>query len=457
MKKSLLILFALLMLSIPVTQSAYAADNPKSPTEVANEDGHGLGEIYEPEGAINYSSETGQIMYEYKIDAKWYPASMSKLMTLYLTEKAINSGKLDKNAKVKMTDEEYRLSTLPELSNTKLYPGDVYTISELMQITVSNSSNAGAMILGRETMKAENLASAKKIDEKDKDPNKNSASKQQKKDLDSDFVDYMNETAKKLGMKHTKLYNANGASNNLLLEYKAKRYQTDEDNYSTSRDFAILTQHLVKQYPDILEYTKLVAPTVHYVTYYTYNHSLEGADMSLKGTDGLKTGSSDIADYNHGLSTKRDGLRVNQILFGAGDYNSVGGEKERNMMGNSLMEKSFKEYEWKKVLSKGEQEINGKKYFVTDDLYDVVRKGVDYKVVLEDGKAHIDYNRSYINDSYGPPTVNVESPAKHKFNETKEKVSSDDNRPIIMTASILLVIGILLLLTWLLKRKKNKK
>ncbi|MBO3061607.1 MULTISPECIES: penicillin-binding protein PBP4 [Mammaliicoccus] len=457
MKKSLLIFFALLILSIPVTQNASAADNAKSPTTVANENGYSLGEIYEPEGAINYSSETGQIMYEYKIDAKWYPASMSKLMTLYLTEKAINSGKLDKNAKVKMTNEEYRLSTLPELSNTKLYPGDVYTISELMQITVSNSSNAGAMILGRETMKAENLASAKKIDKKDKDSNKNTASKQQKKDLDSDFVDYMNETAKKIGMKHTKFYNSNGASNNLLLEYKAKRYQSDEDNYSTSRDFAILAQHLVKQYPDILEYTKLVAPTVQNVTYYTYNHSLEGADMSLKGTDGLKTGSSDTADYNHSLSTKRDGLRINQIILGAGDYNSVGGEKERNMMGNSLMEKSFNEYEWKKVLSKGKQKINGKTYYVSEDLYDVVQKGVDYKVVLEDGKAHIDYKRTFLNDSYGPPTVNVESPSKHKFNQTKEKVTSEDNRPIIMTASILLILGILLLLTWLLKRKKNNK
>lgn len=457
MKKSLLIFFALLILSIPVTQNASAADNAKSPTTVANENGYSLGEIYEPEGAINYSSETGQIMYEYKIDAKWFPASMSKLMTLYLTEKAINSGKLDKNAKVKMTNEEYRLSTLPELSNTKLYPGDVYTISELMQITVSNSSNAGAMILGRETMKAENLASAKKIDKKDKDSNKNTASKQQKKDLDSDFVDYMNETAKKIGLKHTKFYNSNGASNNLLLEYKAKRYQSDEDNYSTSRDFAILAQHLVKQYPDILEYTKLVAPTVQNVTYYTYNHSLEGADMSLKGTDGLKTGSSDTADYNHSLSTKRDGLRINQIILGAGDYNSVGGEKERNMMGNSLMEKSFNEYEWKKVLSKGKQKINGKTYYVSEDLYDVVQKGVDYKVVLEDGKAHIDYKRTFLNDSYGPPTVNVESPSKHKFNQTKEKVTSEDNRPIIMTASILLILGILLLLTWLLKRKKNNK
>ncbi|MBF0750179.1 penicillin-binding protein PBP4 [Mammaliicoccus lentus] len=457
MKKCLLLFFSLVLINITLNQNAYAADNEKSPTQVANEYGYNLGEIYQPEGAINYSSKTGQIMYEYQIDKKWYPASMSKLMTLYLTEKAIKSGKLKEDDTVKMTDEEYRLSTLPELSNTKLYPGDVYTISELMQITISNSSNAGAMILGRETMKAENIGSAKKIEDKDKDSNNNTASKQQKKDLDSDFIDYMNETAKELGMEHTQFYNSNGAANNLLLEYKAKRYQSDEENYSTSRDFAILTQHLVNDYPGILEYTKKVAPTIHYVTYYTYNHSLEGADMSLEGTDGLKTGSSDIADYNHSLSTKRDGLRVNQILFGAGDYNTVGGEKERNMMGNSLMEKTFDEYEWKKVLSKGVHKINDKKYYITEDLYDVVKKGVDYEVVVENGEAHIDYDRSYINDNYGPPTVKLESPSKHKFNQTKDKVTSPDNRPILMTASIILAIGLILLLTWLIARKKNTK
>ncbi len=457
MKKCLLLFFSLVLINITLNQNAYAADNEKSPTQVANEYGYNLGEIYQPEGAINYSSKTGQIMYEYQIDKKWYPASMSKLMTLYLTEKAIKSGKLKEDDTVKMTDEEYRLSTLPELSNTKLYPGDVYTISELMQITISNSSNAGAMILGRETMKAENIGSAKKIEDKDKDSNNNTASKQQKKDLDSDFIDYMNETAKELGMEHTQFYNSNGAANNLLLEYKAKRYQSDEENYSTSRDFAILTQHLVNDYPGILEYTKKVAPTIHYVTYYTYNHSLEGADMSLEGTDGLKTGSSDIADYNHSLSTKRDGLRVNQILFGAGDYNTVGGEKERNMMGNSLMEKTFDEYEWKKVLSKGVHKINDKKYYITEDLYDVVKKGVDYEVVVENGEAHIDYDRSYINDKYGPPTVKLESPSKHKFNQTKDKVTSPDNRPILMTASIILAIGLILLLTWLITRKKNTK
>ena len=85
MKKCLLLFFSLVLINITLNQNAYAADNEKSPTQVANEYGYNLGEIYQPEGAINYSSKTGQIMYEYQIDKKWYPASMSKLMTLYLT------------------------------------------------------------------------------------------------------------------------------------------------------------------------------------------------------------------------------------------------------------------------------------------------------------------------------------------------------------------------------------
>ena len=105
----------------------------------------------------------------------------------------------------------------------------------------------------------------------------------------------------------------------------------------------------------------------------------------------------------------------------------------------------------------GVHKINDKKYYITEDLYDVVKKGVDYEVVVENGEAHIDYDRSYINDNYGPPTVKLESPSKHKFNQTKDKVTSPDNRPILMTASIILAIGLILLLTWLIARKRNTK
>ena len=71
-------------------------------------------------------------------------------MTMYLTLEAVNRGDLSLDDKVKITDKHYSMSTLPELSNTKLYPGETYTIKELLQITVSNSSNAAALILGQE-------------------------------------------------------------------------------------------------------------------------------------------------------------------------------------------------------------------------------------------------------------------------------------------------------------------
>ena len=46
---------------------------------------------------------------------------MTKLMTMYLTLEAVNKGELSLNDKVHITDKHYRMSTLPELSNTKLY------------------------------------------------------------------------------------------------------------------------------------------------------------------------------------------------------------------------------------------------------------------------------------------------------------------------------------------------
>ena len=74
--------------------------------------------------------------------------------------------------------------------------------------------------------------------------------------------------------------------------------------------------------------------------------------MSLLGTDGLKTGSSDVADYNHTITTKRNNFRINQVIMGAGDYVNLGGEKQRNMMGNAMMNRSFDQYSYKRYFQK---------------------------------------------------------------------------------------------------------
>ncbi|KMR46303.1 hypothetical protein EX84_15450, partial [Staphylococcus aureus] len=61
---------------------------------------------------------------------------------------------------------------------------------------------------------------------------------------------------------------------------------------------------MIKETPKILDFTKQLAPTTHADTHYTFNFSLEGAKMSLQGTDGLKTGSSDTENYNNTITTK---------------------------------------------------------------------------------------------------------------------------------------------------------
>lgn len=418
MKRNLIITFALLLTIVIIAPNSYASEYEPTPTEIARQYGYpNVTDAYQPEGSINVS-QTGQILYDYQSNQKWYPASMTKLMTMYLTLEAVNKGELSLNDKVHITDKHYRMSTLPELSNTKLYAGETYTISELLQITVSNSSNAAALILADEVSGNVN-----------------------------DFTDLMNKKAKALDMSNTHFVNPTGAENKQLKEFAPSKYKNQDNTTSTAKDFAILDQHIIKETPKILHFTKQLAPTQHGVTYYTFNHSLEGAKMSLPGTDGLKTGSSDVADYNHTITTKRNNFRINQVIMGAGDYVNLGGEKQRNMMGNAMMNRSFDQYSYKKVLSKGTHKINGKKYYVKDTLYDVVPEGMnkkDYKFIVKDGSIHLDYNRQFLTKDDRPPKVEVTKPLLHKAN-TIAQTTWKEHPVVTFVALALLAIAIILI------------
>ncbi|MFH4905280.1 penicillin-binding protein PBP4 [Staphylococcus cohnii] len=427
MRKLILAIVTVLFVGSIITPFAKA--ETVTPTQAANQYGYNVTDNYQPEGAVNIA-QTGQILYQYNADKEWYPASMSKLMTMYLTLEAVNNGDLSLDDKVKITDKHYRMSTLPELSNTKLYPGETYTIKELLQITVSNSSNAAALILGQEVSR--NL---------------------------SDFTDAMNKKAKSIGMKDTHFVNPTGAENKQLKDFAPKKYKNEENNTSTAKDFTILAQRTIQDTPKIIYFTKQLAPTQHSVTYYTFNHSLEGADMSLEGTDGLKTGSSDIADYNHTITTKRGNFRINQTIMGAGNYDNLGGEKQRNMMGNALMNMSFDQFKYQKIISKGNHEINGKTYYVEKDLYDVLPKDFDkndYKYVIEDGKLHIEYDRKFISEKYGPPTVNVSKPILHQTT-TVVKTTWDEHPILTLLGTILIIAAIAIIIYLIIETFKNRK
>ena len=88
------------------------------------------------------TTDQGQILYNYRGNNQVDPASMSKMMTLYLTYEAIENGKLKLNDKVKITNKYATMSNLPNLSSVSLKQGQTYTIEELIKQTTLASSNA---------------------------------------------------------------------------------------------------------------------------------------------------------------------------------------------------------------------------------------------------------------------------------------------------------------------------
>lgn len=398
-----------------------------TPSEIATQQGMNIAPKYNPKGTIVIAEKNGQILYGDNIDTKAPPASMSKLMSIYLLMEEMEKGKITFNTKVTVNDKYWTIARLPMLSNNVFRKGATYKVSDLIQLAVTPSSNAATYMLV-------NLV------EKD----------------DSDFVDRMNKTAKALGMKNTRFLNPVGAPNNMLLQYKPKRYQADGDNLTSARDYSILSQHLVNEHPEILKFTKKAFVTVKPGTedeesFHTYNHSLEGGQYPFKGADGLKTGSSDTAGFNVTVTAKQQNMRVIAVVLGVQHWLDPDAEYNRNKMANAVMQDAFNKYEYKKVLTKGVHKFNGKEYYVHNDLYDIVKKNQPGKLILKDGSVHYDYERQFVSNDYKPTSVKYED-----YQQYKLKKFWNDHYLSIMTAlisSFLLGLGILVYYYW----PKSKK
>ncbi|WP_414050760.1 DUF1958 domain-containing protein [Macrococcus animalis] len=399
-----------------------------TPSEIATQQGMNIAPKYNPKGTIVVSEKNGQILYGDNVDVKSPPASMSKLMTLYLLMEEMDKGKITFDTKVKVNEKYWTIARLPMLSNNIIRRGSTYKVSDLIQLAVTPSSNSATYML---------------VNLVDKD--------------DSDFVDRMNKKAKELGMKNTRFLNPVGAPNNMLLQYKPKRYQSDGDNLTSARDFAILCQHLVNEHPEILKFTKKAFVTVKPGTkdeesFNTYNHSLEGGKYPFKGTDGLKTGSSDTAGFNVTVTSKQKNMRIIAVILGVQHWLDPDAEFNRNKMANAVMQDAFNQYEYKKVLTKGVHKFNGKEYYIHKDLYDIVKIDQPGKLILKDGNVHYDYERTFASNQYKPATVKYED-----YQQYKLKKFWNDHYLSIMTAlisSFLLGLGILIYYYWP-KIKKN--
>ena len=215
--------------------------------------------------SIIVDAETGRVIHDDHADDRNYPASLTKMMTLYLLFEAIEDGR------VKITDSftvsKYASSKQP--SKLGLKPGNRITVQKAILALAVKSANDVAVVV------AENLAGTEK-----------------------NFALKMTQKARQLGMLNTTFKNASGLHNR-----KQK---------SSARDMVKLGMALYNNFPGFYPYFSVRQFSYDGKIYKSHNKLLTKYD----GTDGIKTGYVRASGFNIVVSVERNGRRLFAVVMG---------------------------------------------------------------------------------------------------------------------------------------------
>ena len=220
---------------------------------------------YASTSSILIDAQSGNVLYADNADVRRYPASLTKLMTLYITFNALENGKLKLDDELKISYTAANRSP----SRLGLTPGKTIDVKTAILATIIKSANDCATVLGESLAKDERS-----------------------------FAVLMTETARQLGMKNTTFKNASGLPNS--------------QQKTTARDMAILAAAIYHHFPQYYSWFSIPEFTYQGKTYRTHNYLLKDFD----GADGLKTGFTNAAGYNIITSAKRGNHRVIAVTMG---------------------------------------------------------------------------------------------------------------------------------------------
>lgn len=378
-----------------------------------------------PTGAIVIDADTGQIVYDFGSEIAHDPASTAKVMVAYLTFQAISNGTISLDTEVTANETDQAISDIYALSNSRIVAGVRYTVRDLLSMTMIQSSNSATLMLAHAIHTGG----------------------------DSSFLNLMNQTAQDLGMTQTNFTNATGATaESFNGYYQPEGFDPTVPSTSTTKDMAILTYYLLKEYPEILTFTSQSSVTIMQGTdseqvLTSANHSLSGdAETGIEGVDGLKTGSSPTADYNTIVTAKRGDLRLICVIFGASQWDNENGEYIRHYFTNALLENIFSHYSRQVLVSKGQVEVNGETIEVANDLYGLVQEGEDTALEIRNSTLGLALT---IDPSYEVSLV--ERKVAVKSVPSKEK----KNLYLVGTVSVLMLFAIVLMWLWYRKRREK--
>ncbi len=230
----------------------------------------------------------GQVLAEKDPDKRVEPASITKLMTAYLVDKAIAAGDISLDEMVTISEKAWRMKG----SKMFVEVGKHVSVQDLMKGLIIQSGNDASVAL------AEHVAGS-----------------------ESAFAGYMNHQAKLLGMKNTNFVNSTGWPH--------------EDHYSTARDIALLTRAVIDDFPQSYRLYREREFTFNDIRQYNRNRLLWRDDS----VDGVKTGHTEAAGYCLVSSALRGDMRLISVVLGTGS------DKARTQQSQSLLNYGFRFFE----------------------------------------------------------------------------------------------------------------
>ena len=224
---------------------------------------------------IVVDAKSGQVMYEEAADSRRYPASVAKVMTLYILFQELSAGNL--KLSTKMTVSRHAAAAVP--TKLGLRAGSTITVEDAIKSLVTLSANDMARVI------AEHISGT-----------------------ESKFAERMTATARALGMRNTTYRNASGLP--------------DGGQVTTVRDQAILGIAIYQHFPNYYEFFQTRSFSYGRNTYGNHNRVLG----YMGAVDGIKTGYINAAGSNLLTAARKDGRHIVVVAFG---FNSAGARDQK--------------------------------------------------------------------------------------------------------------------------------
>ena len=234
-----------------------------------------------PYADIVVDANTGAVLHAASADEPRHPASLTKIMTLYLLFERLEAGKLRLDSQLPVSEH----AAVQAPTKLGLRPGQTVAVEDAIRALVTKSANDAAVV----------VAEAIGGDE-------------------SEFADMMTRKAHALGMTRTTYRNASGLPN--------------DQQITTARDQALLGRLIQERFPRYYAYFATPSFTYHGETMRNHNHLLG----HVEGLDGIKTGYTQASGYNLVTSVHRNNRHIVSVVLGG----SSGGARDARM--RSLIE-----------------------------------------------------------------------------------------------------------------------